>query len=64
VKGFGGCVGVGAGVYEAKDYAESDGKLAVYASDIYGNTSNTVILYLTDDPVVNVEPMINFSELL
>ena len=39
----------------ASDYAESDGKLAVYAADKYGNTSNTVILYITDDPVVSVE---------
>ena len=40
---------------EAKDYADSNGKLAVYAADKSGNTSNTVILYVADDPEASVE---------
>ena len=39
----------------AKDYADSIGKLAVYAADKNGNTSNTVILHVADDPDVSVE---------
>ena len=39
----------------AKDYADSNGKLAVYAEDKNGNTSNTVILYVADDPDISFE---------
>ena len=39
----------------AKDYADSNGKLAVYAADKNGNTSNTVILHVADDPEISVE---------